>query len=165
MPLLASAVFGGRLGDMRLRRRWVVTLLIVFLLLAIPVAGLTDALGTAGALQTSLGNWSTDGATRDTFWDSPVFDIPGVSVTAVHCHGKVRYDLQVGATGPSHSNPCYAAMGAYGYGSAQSGTFMTLPGDWAVYRISQNYGPWRYCVGSLSPTIGPGPGGPPTFPC
>jgi hypothetical protein len=163
-PTLSS-----RLRHMRARRRWVVTLSIVFLLLAIPVVGLTDAFGTAGHLQAQLGGWSSDGATHDTFWDSPVFDIPGVSVTAVHCHGKVRYDLQVGATGPSHSNPCYAAMGAYGYGSAQSGVFMSLAGNSAVYRISQNYGPWRYCIGSLTPFPGPGAGfappGPPSFPC
>jgi len=156
---------------MRLRRRWVVTVLIALLLLALPVAGFTDAFGTTGQLQTKLGGWSADGAAPSTFWDNTVFDIPGVSVTAVHCHGKVRYDLQLGATGPSHSNPCYAAMGSYGNGSAQSETFMSLPGNRVVYRVSQNYGPWRYCIGSpvFSNYSGPGPGfapvGPPGFPC
>src|SRR5260370_21296638 len=151
---------GGRVGHMRLRRRWVVTSSVALLLLALPVAGLTDAFGTAGQLQTKLGGWSPDGAAHDPFWDSTVFDIPGVSATAVHCHGKVRYDLQRGATGQSHSNPCYAAMGSYGNGSAQSETFMSLPGNRVVYRISQNYGPWRYCIASLLPSVysGPGPG-------
>jgi hypothetical protein len=156
---------------MRLRRRWVVTLLIALLLLALPVAGFTDAFGTTGQIQTKLGGWSADGAAPSTFWDNTVFDIPGVSVTAVHCHGKVRYDLQLGATGPSHSNPCYAAMGSYGNGSAQSETFMSLPGNRVVYRVSQNYGPWRYCIASpvFSNYSGPGPGfapvGPPGLPC
>ena len=90
---------------MRRRSRWLVTLAIVLLLLAMPVAGLTDAFGTAGRLQATLGGWSPDGAAHDTFWDSPVFDIPGLSVTAVHCHGYVRQDLQLGATGPPAQQP------------------------------------------------------------
>jgi hypothetical protein len=152
---------------MRLRGRWVLALSIALLLLALPVAGLSNAFGTGDELQTKLGGWSPDGAAGGTFWDSTVFEMPGISVTAVHCHGKVRHDLQLGATGPSHSNPCYAAMGSYGNGSAQSETYMSLPGNRAVYRISQNYGPWRYCIGSLIPSIysGPAPVGPPAFPC
>lgn len=151
---------------MRRRRGWIITIAIVLLLLAIPIAGMTAAFGTAGQFH-KLGAWSPDGAAKDTFWDSPVVDFPGISVTAVHCHGKVRNDLQLGATGPSHSNPCYAAMGAYGYGSAQWEVFTTLPGNFAIYRISQNDAPWRYCVATVAPPPSPGflPIGPPKPPC
>jgi hypothetical protein len=150
---------------MRARGRWLITLSIVIVLLAIPVAGFTDAFGTARHLQ-AFGRWASDGAKADTFWDSQVVDIPGVSVTAVHCHGKVRYDVQVGATGPYHANPCYAAMGAYSNGSGAWELFMSLPGR-AVYRISQNQSPWRYCIGSISAGPPPGipPAGPPSPPC
>lgn len=124
-------------------------------------AGLTNAFGTGTQLEATVGPWSPDGAKADTFWDSSVVDLPGFSITAVHCRGQVHYDVQLGATGPSHSNPCYAAMGLYSQGSEDYGVYMLLPGGQsAVYRDSKNYGPWTYSTGPLiylnSPQ-GPGP--------
>jgi hypothetical protein len=113
-------------------------------------AGVTDAFGTGTQVQANVPGSFPDGAAADTFWDSQLVDVPGVSVTGVHCHGSVRYELQVGATGPSHDNPCYAAMGLYsGSTGWQDEVYTTLPGDRAVYRISEEYQPWRYCIAGL----------------
>ena len=90
-------------------------------------AGITNAYGTGTQLQANVGGWLPDGAKGDTFWDASVIDVPGFSAYAVHCHGRMRVELQLGATGPSHSNPCYAAMGMYSGGSEDSGTYMVFP--------------------------------------
>jgi hypothetical protein len=150
---------------MRLRTGAVVVS-IVALVVVVLVAGLTDAFGTGTQLQANVPGWFPDGAAADTFWDSPLVDVPGVSVTGVHCHGSVQYELQLGATGPSHDNPCYAAMGMYSGNGAQWGVYITLPGDHAVYRISEDYQPWRYCTAGLI-FAGPdsGPPAPPSPPC
>lgn len=113
-------------------------------------AGLTSAYGSGTHLQAHDGIWFPDGAASDTFWDASIIDLPGVSVYAVHCHGQVRAELQLGATGPSHGNPCYAAMGMYSEGSEQSGVYWMLPGgNTAIYRGSVNYGPWTYSIGNV----------------
>ena len=133
---------------MRLRAGVVVGTTLV--LAAIVVAGgLTNGFGTGARLDAGTPGWIPDGARGDTFWDSPLVDVPGVSVTGLHCHGRVQYELQVGATGPSQSNPCYAAMGLYSGNGTQWGVYITLPGDRAVYRISEDYQPWRYCIAGL----------------
>src|SRR5450759_3953338 len=149
---------------MRLRTGAVIVS-IVALVVAVLVAGVTDAFGTGTQLQANVPGSFPDGAAADTFWDSPLVDVPGASVTAVHCHGSVKFELQVGATGPSQDNPCYAAMGMYSNGDVQWGVYITLPGDTAVYRISQDYQPWRYCTAGLifagaEPAIGS-----PSLPC
>ena len=135
-------------------------------LAAIVVAGgVTDGFGTGTRLEASTPGWISDGAGGDTFWDSPLVDVPGVSVTGLHCHGRVRYELELGATGPSQSNPCYAAMGLYSGAESEWGVYITLPGDRAIYRTSENYQPWRYCIASL--IFGPpnATSAPPSMPC
>jgi hypothetical protein len=121
-------------------------------------AGITNAYGTGTQLQANVGGWLPDGAKGDTFWDASVVDVPGFSAYAVHCHGRMRVDLQLGATGPSHSNPCYAAMGMYSGGSEDSGTYMVFPGgNNAIYRDSVNYGPWTYSIGNVIYSTSPPP--------
>lgn len=112
--------------------------------------GITNAYGSGMHVQTNVGGWLPDGAQGDTFWDASVVDVPGFSVYTVHCHGRMRLDLQVGATGPSHSNPCYAALGMYSGGASDSETYLVFPGgSWAIYRDSVNYGPWTYGIGNV----------------
>jgi hypothetical protein len=146
-------------------RTGAVVVSIVALVVVILVAGVTNAFGTGTQLQATVPGSLPDGAAADTFWDSQLVDVPGVSVTAVHCHGSVKVELQGGATGPSHDNSCYAAMGLYSGNPSQWGVYISLPGDKAVYRISADYQPWRYCIGGL---IFAGPDsatGPPSPPC
>lgn len=112
-------------------------------------AGLTNAFGSGTQIQANVPGSFPDGAAPDSFWDIPLVDFPGVSVTGVHCHGSVKFELQVGATGPSHDNPCYAAMGVYTGNPSEWDVYITLPGNRAVYRISQDDQPWRYCIGGL----------------
>ena len=146
------------------------SLLILAVALVVLAAGFTDAFGTGSQFEANVVGWVPDGAAPDTFWDSPIVDVPGLTVTAVHCHSRVQYELQLGATGPSHDNPCYAAMGEYqlpggssatlpGTGSGQWDAYITLPGDILVYRVSEDYHPWRYCiagpVGEAPPSAGP----------
>lgn len=138
---------------------------VVMLAAAGALLGVNAASGSDARSDITFGGWTPDGAARDTFWDMTWIDVPGVSVTAVHCHGNVTYELLLGATGPSHMNPCYAAMGLYSTGGWQSDTYLTLPNGQAVYRVSTDYGPWRYCVG---PLLGPEAvltAGPPPNPC
>ena len=109
-------------------------------------AGITNAYGSGTQLRANDGVWFPDGATADTFWDASIIDWPGFSVYAVHCHGQVRGDIQLGATGPSHGNPCYASMGMYSGGS-ESELYVMLPGgNTAIYRDSVNHGPWTYAT-------------------
>lgn len=107
-----------------------------------------------------------DGAAPNTFWDTSLVDVPSLSLTAVHCHGSVTYELQAGATGPLHGNACLAAIGAFEGGRSSWGVYRILPGNRAVYRISQNDGPWRYCIAHVS-TVSASPSGVPalTPPC
>ena len=140
---------------MRRRAGWVVLGVLVAGIMAIVLPGVTDTFGTGGVFTSQIGGSSSDGAGHDTFWDSQVVDIPGAALTAVHCHGSVTYVIQLGATGPNESNACYAAMGMYGGGSSQFEVYLTLPGDQAVYRVSDGYGPWRYCIGSIIHSSGP----------
>jgi len=146
-------------------RTGAVVVSIVALVVVILVAGVTNAFGTGTQLRATVPGSLPDGAAAATFWDSPLVDLPGVSVTGVHCHGSVKLELQVGATGPSHDNPCYAAMGLYSGNSMEWGVYINLPGDRAVYRISEDYQPWRYCTagvifGNAVPTTEP-----PSLPC
>ncbi|MGZ3382221.1 MAG: hypothetical protein ACXVBB_18430 [Isosphaeraceae bacterium] len=138
---------------------------IVALVVVVLVAGITDGFGTGTQLQASVPGSLPDGAAADTFWDSQLVDIPGVSATGVHCHCSVKYELQVGATGPSHDNPCYAAMGLYSGNGTQWGVYITLPGDRAVYRISEEYQPWRYCIAGLISGSAESGTEPPSLPC
>jgi hypothetical protein len=149
---------------MRLRTGAVIVS-IVALVVVVLVAGMTDAFGTGIQLAANVPGSFPDFAAPDTFWDSPLVDVPGVSVTAVHCHGSVQYELQVGATGPSHSNACYAAMGVYSGNGSEWGVYIHLPGDKAVYRISENHHPWRYCTGGLIFATPDSATGPPSLPC
>jgi hypothetical protein len=130
-------------------RTGAIVLSIVALVGVVLVAGITNAFGTGTQLQVKVPGWLPDGAAADSFWDSQLVDVPGVSVTGVHCHGSVKFEVEVGATGPSHDNPCYAAMGLYSGHPSQWGVYMYLPGDRAVYRVSDEYQPWRYCTGGL----------------
>lgn len=112
-------------------------------------AGITNAYGTGDQFQVSIGDWP-DGATTDTFWDAQVVDIPGLSVFAVHCVGRVHFDLQYGTTGPSHSNACYASLGVYTGATQQLDAYMLLPvGSKALYRCSTNDRPWIYYFGDV----------------
>jgi len=114
-------------------------------------AGVTNAYGSGVHVQTNLAGWFPDGAQRETFWDSPVVDVPSLSLFAVHCHGQMRLDFQLGATGPFHNNPCYAAMGEYSGGSGATELLMMLPGGTqAIYRDSVDYGPWTYSIRSVT---------------
>lgn len=108
----------------------------------------TSASTTPGQFRINLITFD-DGAGHDTFWDTALVDVPGVTLTGVHCHGSVTYELQLGATGPSHENPCYAVLGEYDGGSSQWGVYAMLPGNQALYRISEDYGPWRYCTAAV----------------
>ena len=113
-------------------------------------AGMTNAYGSGTQLRTNVGDWFPDGDRADTFWDASIIDLPGFSLYAVHCHARMRLDVQLGATGPLHSNPCYAAMGMYRGGSEETENYMTLPrGDSAIYRSSVNWGPWTYSIGNV----------------
>ena len=113
-------------------------------------AGMTNAYGSGTQLRANDGVWFADGAKADTFWDASIIDWPGFSVYAVHCHGQVRADIQLGATGPSHGNPCYASMGMYSGGGEQSDLYVMLPGgNTAIYRDSVDYGPWTYSTRSV----------------
>jgi hypothetical protein len=113
-------------------------------------AGMTNAYGSGTQLHANVGGWIPDGAKADTFWNASIIDVPGLSVYAVHCHGQMRSDVQLGATSPPHSNPCLAAMGAYSGGSEEWGVYMTVPGtSAAIYRSSVNYGPWTYSISDL----------------
>jgi len=147
-------------------RTGAVVVSIVALVVVVLIAGVTNAFGTGTQLQATPPVSLPDGAAPDTFWDTQLVDFPGVSVTGVHCHSSVKFELQMGATGPSRNNPCYAAMGLYrGSGSEQWGVYIELPGDRAVYRISEDYQPWRYCIagvifGNAVPTNEP-----PSRPC
>ena len=143
---------------MRRRAVWAVPCALVAAVLAIAVLGFTDAFGSGAVLTGQVSGWSSDGAGGDTFWDTNVLDIPGASLTAVHCHGRVAYVVQVGATGPDRSNPCYAAMGVYSGESSQLDTYMVLPGGYkALYRSAQDNGPGQYCIGNGSEAPAPGP--------
>jgi hypothetical protein len=122
-------------------------------------AGVTDSYGTGAALHSSPG-WISDGAAPDTFWDSAIVDLPGFSVFTVHCHGQMRLDFQVGATGPSHNNPCYAAMGVYTGEGEEFGVYMLVGDDKALYRRSVNSGPWTYYVSDLIYETSPPPSAP-----
>src|SRR5450759_4303768 len=77
---------------MRLRAR-VVIVSIVALATVVVIVGITDGFGTGTRLQANVPGWYPDGAAADTFWDSPLVDVPGVSLTGVHCHGSVQYEL------------------------------------------------------------------------
>jgi hypothetical protein len=121
---------------------------------------MTNAFGTGTRLQTNVAGWLPDGAQRDTFWDASVVDVPGFSVYTVHCHGRMQLDVQAGATGPSHGNPCYAALGLYSGGGWQSDTYLILPGgSMALYRDSTNNGPWSYGIGNVIYFHSPPPAG------
>jgi len=152
-----------RLHRMRLRIGVVIVLTVV---VVVVIAGVTDGFGTGTQLRANVPGSFSDGAAADTFWDSALLDIPGVSVTSIHCHGMVQYELQLGATGPSHENRCYAAMGLYSNGGEdQWGVYMTLPGDKAVYRVSDGEQPWRYCIAGLISAAPEAANGSPSSPC
>jgi hypothetical protein len=134
--------------DSAVVRRWILVL-VGAVVAATLAAGLTDGYGTGKRIAAGVGGWIPDGAKADTFWDSPVVDAPGFSVTTVHCHGRMQLDLQLGATGPSHNNPCYAAMGMYSGQSDELDAYMSVPFVGKVlYRRSSNYGPWAYSIGN-----------------
>ena len=125
-------------------------------LLVLLGAGVTNSYGTGAALDTGPG-WISDGAAPDTFWDSAIVDWPGMSLYTVHCHGQMRLDLQVGATGPAHNNPCYAAMGEYSGQGEDLDAYAMLGGGKVLWRHSVNGGPWSYYVGDEIYDTGPGP--------
>jgi hypothetical protein len=138
----------------------------VALAIAVPVAGIallssagvTNAYGTGTQVHANVGGWLPDGAQRDTFWDAPFVDVAGLSIYTVHCHGQMRVDLQLGATGPSHNNPCYAAMGMYQGESGETDLYLMLPGgSQAIYRDSIDYGPWTYSIRDVTYRNFPGP--------
>lgn len=147
------------------RRGWAIVLAVLCVAIVITAAGVTNAFGTGTQLQINVPGSFRDGAGADTFCDSQVVDLPGVSVAALHCHGNVKYEIQLGATGPSRDNSCYAAMGAYSGGSTDWGVYVTLPGNRAVYRISDDFRPWRYCVAGLIVEGSETAAEPPQHPC
>ena len=89
-------------------RRWLLVSLGV-VVVAIVVAGFTDGYGTGTRLQANIGGWMPDGANPATFWDLPLVDAPGLSVTSVHCHGRMDVNLQLGATGPLNNARWYSS--------------------------------------------------------
>jgi hypothetical protein len=130
-------------------RRWLFVALGV-VVAAVVVAGFTDGYGTGQQLQANIGGWMPDGADAATFWDGPVVDAPGFSVTTVHCHGRMEVNVQLGATEPAHGNPCHAALGVYAGQSDDLDTYLVVPfASKALYRHSVNEGPWTYYVGDL----------------
>jgi hypothetical protein len=139
---------------------WLFRFAVVPLALAsVLIAG--TAIGAASGFNFESGpfGWQSDGAGRDTFWDSSMVDVPGLSLYQVHCHGMMRLDFQIGATGPEHSNPCYAAMrpNSGSRVGGQKETLMTLPGGTtAIYRQSVNDGPWSYSIGDINDWPPPG---------
>jgi hypothetical protein len=135
-----------RTGGRWLRRTILITLLFVVgawcLILA---AGFSNTFGTGARAEAATGAWP-DGATADTFWDDPMMDAPGLSVTAIHCHGLVRYDVQLGSTAPA-LNPCKAAfMPAGSSGSSTEAASVAFLGLSQMERSSVNWGPWIYTV-------------------
>ena len=56
-------------------------------------------------------------------------------------------------------------MGVYSGNGSEWGVYISLPGDKAVYRISENYQPWRYCTGGLIFTDPGSATGTPSLPC
>src|SRR5258708_19880306 len=91
----------------------------VALAIVIPVAGIallssagvTNVYGTGTEWQANVGGWLPGGAQRDTFWDAPFVAIPGLSLYNLHCHGQMRVDPQLGATGAFPNNPSLPALG------------------------------------------------------
>ncbi len=109
-------------------------------------AGLTDSYGSGTVLETNTG-WFGDRSKPADFWDGTVVDFPGASLVGLHCHGKVQYNLQLGATRPTH-NPCYAAMGLSSDWGGW-GVMYLLPGGRAVYRSNPDDKRYRYCINRL----------------
>lgn len=133
-------------------RATAVALGIVVLLVGI----LALAMATGTGFGSGLGGWASDGLAPDSFWDTSMIDLPGLSLYAVHCHGQSRYDFQIGATGPKHGNPCYAARGLYSGAGEQVDTLVILPGGTkAVYRRSVDFGPWSYYIGDVIYAVPP----------
>ena len=109
--------------------------------LAVFLFGVSASVAAERPIQTSLG-WFSDGATADTFWNSPVINMPGIEVTQIHCHGRQTLDLQVGATRPPH-NPCYGDSHGHQWGW---GVLWKLPGVVTVYQSTVDGGPYSYGV-------------------
>ena len=132
---------------MRLGRIGAVVGSIMVLAVIVLAAGVTDAFGTDYRFETKVGPLLSDGAGPDTVWNGPGVDAPGISLIGAHCHGRVQYEIQVGATGPTQDNPCSALMGEYGGRTAgEYGVYVWLPGDRVVYRVNEGLH-WSYCVG------------------
>jgi len=142
-----------------------VALIGVFALVALVVgAGLTNSYGSGLRLETNTG-WVSDGAPRDTVWNSHFVDIPGASVVGLHCHGRVQLSLQAGATGWPH-NPCYEAMGLSSDSRGSSEIKFILPGGRkAVYKSNAEGDPTRWCIGNVIYVDSPEAIIPPTDPC
>jgi hypothetical protein len=131
--------------------RWRAVLIGLFSL-SVLVAGATVAYASGTDLQTLAPGWTSDGAAPDTFWDSPVINIPGVQVTDIHCHGRRTLDFQYGATRPAR-NPCY--LGNYDRTSGW-GVLWIVPGtQTALYQAFQNGGAYTYYVANLIPAPNP----------
>ena len=111
--------------------------------LLIPVLGVVLAAWIGGGNLGGASGWVADGAAADTFWNSSIVDIPGGALFAVHCHGRMAYEVQLGETSPAH-NPCLRPTT---HGSSLSIERLgDLPGVSSLYRYSVNGGSWTYYV-------------------
>jgi hypothetical protein len=97
--------------------------------------------------------WVSDGASADTYWSSSILDTPVAALFANHCHGRVGYEIQFGATGPPH-NPCLQITRPGGSLSIEY--VVDLPEGGGLWRYSVNGGPWTYYVGNRTWAWPPG---------
>ena len=112
---------------------------------AILAIGFTVPLWLVDYVQGTLTAWQPDGAAPDMYWDSPVIDLPGLEVTDVHCHGRVRLDIQVGPVRPP-VNPC-TAVRMSGVTTYADGPIVSVdPLGVVIVREEWNGGPWRYSL-------------------
>jgi hypothetical protein len=126
--------------------------------LLIPLLGIVLAGWVTGGKLGGVSGWVVDGAGADTHWNMSVVDLPGAAVEEVHCNGKMRYDVELGETGPAH-NPCERL--APGSRSLSIAYVVDVAGGGGLYRYSINGGPWIYYVGNRSWSWPPGIQAPP----
>ena len=106
----------------------------VALLLVVMIVGYM----TKTQLHVSVGDWPR-GDQRDPMGNTPVIDVPGLSIFREYCGGLNRVDLELGAT--RRPNPCHDTVLAGGVG-----WYVRLPGSKVVWRCDSNGGPWRYFI-------------------
>jgi len=127
----------------------------------IPVLALVVVGWVSGGHFGGATGWVVDGAAADTHWDAAVVDLPGVAIGEVHCHGKMRYVVQLGDAGPV-DNPCERR--GPGNHTMSMNYVMDLPGGKGLFRYRVDSGPWRYFASDRSNGWPPGIPTPPGWP-